>query len=112
MKLFTYSIHVTTLTGILLLSAYSGKGLTDVTNWNNSPLNYENSEINYENSSLNYNNSPMNYENSPMNYNSDRIIRDNSGHATGYAVPKSDGGVNYFDMQGHRRAYQGPDSRW
>lgn len=83
----------------------------DVTSWNNSPMNYQNSEMNYENSPMNYNNSPMNYENSPMNYNSERIIRDNSGQATGYAVPKSDGGVNYFDMEGHREGYQGPDSR-
>lgn len=83
----------------------------DITSWNNSPMNYQNSEINYENSPMNYNNSPMNYENSPMNYNSERIIRDNSGEAMGYAVPKSDGGVNYFDMEGHRQGYQGPDSR-
>lgn len=79
--------------------------------WNNSPLNYQNSELNYENSPLNYNNSPLNYQNSPLNYNSERIIRDNSGKAMGYAVPKSDGGVNYFDMEGHREGYQGPDSR-
>ena len=86
--------------------------MADVTNWENNPMNYENSQLNYENSSMNYNNSPMNYENSPMNYNSDRIVRDNSGHAIGYEVPKSDGGVNYFDMQGHRQAYQRPGSRW
>lgn len=83
----------------------------DITSWNNSPYNYQNSEMNYENSPMNYNNSPMNYENSPMNYNSERIIRDNTGEAMGYAVPKSDGGVNYFDMEGHREGYQGPDSR-
>jgi hypothetical protein len=83
----------------------------DITSWNNSPMNYQNSEMNYENSPLNYNNSPMNYENSSLNYNSERIIRDNSGQAIGYAVPKSDGGVNYFDMEGHREGYQGPDSR-
>ncbi len=86
--------------------------LADVTDYNNSPYNYENSEMNYENSPMNYNNSPLNYQNSPLNYNSDRIVRDNSGHAMGYAVPKPDGGVNYFDMQGHREGYQGPGSRW
>lgn len=85
----------------------------DITSWNNSPYNYQNSEMNYKNSPMNYNNSPMNYENSPMNYNSERIIRDNSGRATGYAVPKSDGGVNYFDLHGHREGYQAPDEgRW
>jgi len=89
----------------------SGMSWADITNWDNNPMNYENSEMNYENSPMNYNNSPMNYQNNPMNYNSDRIIRDNSGHAMGYEVPKPDGGVNYFDLQGHRRGYQGPGSR-
>jgi hypothetical protein len=53
----------------------------------------------------------MNMENNPININSDRIIRDSSGEATGYAVPKADGGVNYYDLQGNRQGYQGPDSR-
>ena len=97
---------------LLGLVTISWNAIPDVTSWTNSPYNYENSEMNYENSPFNYNNSPMNYKNSPLNYNSDRIVRDNSGHAMGYAVPKSDGGVNYYDMQGHRRGYQGPDSRW
>jgi hypothetical protein len=94
----------------LLLTSETGSA--DVTNWDNNPMNYENSEMNYENSPLNYNNSPMNYQNNPMNYNSNRIIRDNSGHAMGYEVPKPDGGVNYFDLSGHRKGYQGPGSRW
>jgi hypothetical protein len=95
---------ILTITPGLFLS----EARADITNWDKSPLNYENSELNYENSPLNYNNSPLNYQNSPMNYNSDRIIRDNSGDAIGYEVRKPDGGVNYFDMQGNRRGYQGP----
>lgn len=83
----------------------------DVTNWNNSPYNFQNSEMNWENSPMNFRNSPMNMENNPININSDRIIRDSSGEATGYAVPKADGGVNYYDLQGNRQGYQGPDSR-
>jgi len=78
----------------------------DVTNWANNPNNFENSTMNFDNSPMNYNNSPMNFQNNPMNLNSDRIIRDNSGNARGYAVPKSDGGVNYFDLQGHREGYE------
>ena len=97
------------LTGLLFLTF---DGSADVTNWENNPLNFENSEMNFENNSMNFNNSPMNFQNNPMNFNSERIIRDNQGHAMGYEVPKPDGGVNYFDLQGHRRGYQGPGSRW
>lgn len=83
----------------------------DVTNWDNSPYNFKNSEMNWENSPMNFRNSPMNLENNPININSDRIIRDSSGEATGYAVPKADGGVNYYDLQGNRQGYQRPESR-
>ena len=108
-KSFTY--RVMTITVLTCFNLVSQVSIADITNWENNPMNYENSEMNYENSPMNYNNSPMNYQNNPMNYNSDRIVRDNSGHAMGYAVPKPDGGVNYFDMQGHREGYQGPGSR-
>ena len=95
---------------LLFLALYSASLLlivhADVTNWANSPNNFENSPLNFQNSPNNFNNSPMNFQNNPMNLNSDRIIRDNSGHARGYAVPKSDGGVNYFDLQGHREGYE------
>lgn len=85
--------------------------IADFTNWENSPLNFDNSEMNYENSSLNFNNSPINFQNNPMNFNSDRIVRDNGGDAIGYAVPKRDGGVNYFDLTGNRMGYQGGHDR-
>lgn len=75
------------------------------TSYDNSPLNYDNSPMNYDNSPMNYKNSPMNYKNSPMNMNSKRIIRDERGNAKGYAVPKQNGGVNIFDLDGNREYY-------
>ena len=66
---------------------------------------WEDSPYNWENSINNWDNSPNNWENSPNNWNSDRIIRDNSGNPTGYAVPKSDGGANIYDLDGVREGY-------
>ena len=40
-----------------------------------------------------------------MHLSSDRIMRDNSGNPTGYAVPKSDGGANIYDLDGNREGY-------
>ena len=57
----------------------SSIGNTQITSWENSPLNYNNSPMNYNNSPMNYNNSPMNYNNSPMNYNSNNGVYDNNG---------------------------------
>ena len=62
-----------------------------VTSWEDSPNNWDNS-IN-------------NWENSPNNWNSDRIIRDNSGNAKGYAVPNSNGVINIYDLNGNRDGY-------
>ena len=81
------------------------------TDYNSSPYNYKNSPYNYENSPYNYKNSPYNYDNSPYKYNNDRITRDNRGRATGYAVPKQDGGVNYFDLKGNRKGYKPGENR-
>jgi len=74
--------------------------------YENSPNRYENNSYNYDNNSSNYNNNPNNYENNLNNYSSSRIIRNESGNATGYAVPKANGGVNYFDTNGNRTGYQ------
>lgn len=73
--------------------------------WNRSPTNFGNSPMNFENSRMNFNNSPLNFENSPMNLNSSRGIYDSNGDRTGYAVPRSDGGVNIFDNDGNRTGY-------
>ena len=90
----------------LLVATFSVSA--DPTLWSQNPMNYANNPLNYQNSPLNYNNSPMNWENNPMNLNSHRIIRDNSGRAMGYAVPKPDGGVNYYDVDGDREGYEDP----
>ena len=74
--------------------------------WESSPNNWNNSPNNWENSPSNWNNSPNNWENSPNNMDSDRIIRNESGEPTGFSVPKSDGGINYFDLDGNRTGYQ------
>ncbi len=70
-----------------------------------SPYNIDNNMYNPENSSLNPENSPLNPENSTLNPYSERIIRDPNGNPTGYAVPKDNGGVNFFDNNGNRTGY-------
>lgn len=47
----------------------------------------------------------MNWDNSPNRWGNERIIRDEHGRAQGYAVPKEDGGINFFDFDGQRRGY-------
>lgn len=76
--------------------------------WDSSPHNWDNSPNNWANSPNNWDNSPNNYENSQYNYNNDRIIRDNTGSAQGYAVPKPDGGVNFYGTDGTRTGYLPP----
>lgn len=56
-------------------------------------------------------NSPNNWENSPGNYLDDRTIRDSNGGAKGYAVPKADGGINFYDNDGNRTGYLPRNSR-
>ena len=87
------------------LLLFSGVAIAQ-SDWNSSPYNYKNSPYNYENSPYNYKNSPYNYDNSPYKSNNDRIIRDNQGRAKGYAVPKEDGGTNYYDLKGNRKGYK------
>ena len=75
----------------------------------NSPYSYDNSKYNSANSPYNYNNSKYNPKNSIYS-NSDRIIYDEQGNATGYAVPKEGGGVNYFEYdKTDRTGYQPGD---
>ena len=81
------------------------------TDWNGSPYNWKNSPYNYENSPYNFKNSPYNWDNSPYKWNNDRIIRDNQGKAKGYAVPKEDGGANYYDLKGNRKGYKPGQSK-
>ena len=73
--------------------------------WDDSPYNWNNSEDNWDNSSNNWNNNPNNWENNPSNWSSDRIIRDNNGDTTGYAVPNSNGVTNIYNLDGNREGY-------
>jgi hypothetical protein len=73
--------------------------------WDDSPYNWNNSEDNWDNSSSNWDNNPNNWENNPSNWSSDRIIRDNNGDATGYAVPNSNGVTNIYNLDGNREGY-------
>ena len=94
--------------GLLILIALTllfSSAASAQTDWDSSPHNWKNSESNWENNSSNWKNSPDNWENSPHKHNNDRIIRDNEGKATGYAVPKDDGGTNYYDFEGNRKGY-------
>lgn len=75
--------------------------------WLASPNNWNNSQYNSDNTAYNYANSPRNYDNSIKN--PKRInIKNILGAVIGYAVKKSDGGVNYFDNEGERIGYS-PD---
>ena len=90
---------------ILSLLFFSVHVFAGVTSWEDSPYNWENSEHNWDNSSNNWENNPNNWENNPNNWNSDRVIRDNDGNATGYAVPNSNGVTNIYDLDGNREGY-------
>lgn len=80
-------------------------GIAQAQDWNSNPNNWQNSPYNWNNSPYNWQNSPNNLQNSPNKWGNDRIIRDNQGNPSGYAVPKEDGGVNFFDLKGNRRGY-------
>jgi hypothetical protein len=73
--------------------------------WNSSPNNWNNSPSNWQNSPNNWQNNPNNWQNNPSRFGNERLIRDTDGNVNGYAVPKSDGGVNFYDNQGNRRGY-------
>ncbi|MCA3277292.1 MAG: hypothetical protein ING26_17405 [Roseomonas sp.] len=79
-----------------------------VMDWASSPFNWQNSPQNWDNSPLNWRNSPNNWENSPQRFGNDRIIRGPTGSPEGYAVPRQDGGVNFFGLDGNRRGYLPP----
>ena len=89
----------------VFLIPFSGAAFAQ-TDWDSSPHNWQNSPHNWENSPYNWKNSPHNWDNSPYKWDNDRIIRDNQGKRKGYAVPKEDGGVNYYDFEGNRNGYK------
>jgi len=73
--------------------------------WNSNPNNWNNNPSKFKNTPNNWDNNPSNWKNSPNNFANPRIIRDNSGNPSGYAVPKEDGGINFFDQDGSRKGY-------
>jgi len=97
-KLAVYSLYF-----ILIFCVLSD--ISQAQDWNSNPYNWQNSPYNFNNSSNNWQNNPNNWQNSPNKWGNDRIIRDNQGNPRGYAVPKADGGVNFFDQRGNRRGY-------
>jgi hypothetical protein len=99
---------VRSLVAVALVSISVTAGAVD---FNSSPLNFQNSPLNFQNSPQNFQNSPQNFQNSPQKYNNNRIIRDTSGQPQGYAVPRRDGGINYYDMNGNHKGYQPAPTR-
>lgn len=89
-----------------ILAFLSSRSMADSMDFNNNPNNFNNSPLNFENSPDNFKNSPNNFENSPSRFGNDNIVRDNEGNAIGYGVEKSDGGVNYFNLNGERQGYK------
>jgi hypothetical protein len=79
---------------------------TSQQNWANSPQNWQNNPQNWDNSPQNWKNNPQNWQNNPNNFHSTNGIYDSDGRRIGYAVPKANGGVNYFNNDGSRRGYQ------
>jgi hypothetical protein len=102
-NLTRFIIGLFILIALTLLFSSAASAQTD---WDSSPYNWKNNENNWENNSSNWKNNPHNWKNSPHKYNNDRIIRDNQGRAKGYAMPKKDGGVNYYDLDGNRKRYK------
>jgi hypothetical protein len=92
-----------TISAILMIASTSA--VSQSSPWNSSPNNRDNNSTNLQNSQHSWENSPANWANSKHNLESNRLIRDSSGKPIGYAVPKSDGGTNYFDFDGTRKAY-------
>lgn len=99
----TTKAYIATIVIALLAIAISFVHADDY--WESSPYNWKNSTNNWDNTEYNWKNSPNNWDNSPNNYNSKTIIRNEQGKPTGYVVPKTDGGVNYYDLKGNRKGY-------
>jgi hypothetical protein len=77
-------------------------------NWQNNPNNWQNSRDNWQNSSQNWKNNSDNWKNSGNNFNSANGIYDSAGNRLGYTVPSGNGGLNFFNNDGSRRAYAPP----
>lgn len=79
--------------------------------WATNPRNWANSGSNWDNSPFNWQNNPRNWANSPNNFAAENGIYAPDGSRQGYAVPRSDGGLNLFDNDGRREGYV-PGDEW
>jgi len=97
----------------LIIAFVSGVVFADGVDFNTSnPYTSSNNPYTSSNNPYTSNNNPYSNDNNPYNQSSTRIIRDNSGQPTGYAVPKADGGTNYFNYGSTgRTGYQSGGSR-
>jgi hypothetical protein len=101
---FTWML-ILVLVLVVLIWSFSKDVKSQITNFDNSPLNMKNSPFNFENSPLNMRNSPYNIDNSPNNLDSKNGVYDNQGNRTGYKVTSPEGVTNYFDNKGNRTGY-------
>jgi len=72
------------------------------TGFHDKPYSIDNSQYNLKHSPYSIRNSEFNLRNSRYSH-GNNIIRDNSGRAIGYSVPREDGGVNFFGYDGAGR---------
>ena len=73
------------------------------------PYSAANNPYSAQNNPYSTNNNQYSSENNRYNTNNTRIIRNGSGEAMGYAVPRSDGGTNYYSYDGGYIGYQSPE---
>ena len=104
----------------LIIAFVSGVVFADGVDFNTSnPYTYSNNPYTSSNNPYTSSNNPYtsdnnrySNDNNPYNQSSTRIIRDNSGQPIGYAVPKKDGGTNYFSYDStERKGYQSGGSK-
>jgi len=94
-------MHRILITTLLLASAQ----VAQARDWNSNPNNWANSQGNWANNSGNWANNPSNWANNPSNQYGGNRVYGSDGSQQGYAVPRGDGGTNYFDFSGNRRGY-------
>jgi hypothetical protein len=97
----------------LIIAFVSGVVFADGVDFNtSSPYTHSNNPYTSSNNPYTSDNNRYSNDNNPYNQSSTRIIRDNSGQPIGYAVPKKDGGTNYFSYDStERKGYQSGGSK-
>jgi hypothetical protein len=93
-------LFVMTLT---IFSFYGSQSYAD-----SNPYSAANNPYSAQNNVYSPNNNPYNPKNNRYNLKSERIIRNSYGEAIGYAVPRKDGGTNYYSYDDGYEGYQSP----